>query len=429
MSSSTPPSSRLGDPLADLLDALSPPDIPSGVAVISRCRRGILPRLAGGAVPFRTPDAARCAYCPDPATGAGRGDRPMAFLSGRRAVSVCHGGECRLTEMGASRCARRPLILKVGARAPVAHPCRTSSSLSGLAVSRPSFIPTRRASGCDAASILADRGRWLGGFRPVVRVGRRRTGGPTEDVAAAAADRAWSTTTSPAATFPAGTSTSVRSVTTRCCRRSARAVISRRCGRFSLGRPRTTRFSRATAAGYVARVRREIEVGGQEAQHRRHVSLPRFLEGRRLCGRRGLRGRGDGAGRQGPQRLLPDPPAGAPRQRGAGDGLLHLQQRGHRRPARPTQTRRRQGADRRLGRASRQRHAEHLLRRRLGLLLQHAPEPLVSVDGHEGRDRPRQRAGDDAQLPDVPRRRPEGVLRGASSTAWPRRRTTSSRNW
>ena len=44
-----------------------------------------------------------------------------------------------------------------------------------------------------------------------------------------------------------------------------------------------------------------------------------------------------------------------------------------------------QGADRRLGRASRQRHARHLLRRRLGVLLQHARVALVSLDRHAGK--------------------------------------------
>ncbi len=51
-----------------------------------------------------------------------------------------------------------------------------------------------------------------------------------------------------------------------------------------------------------------------------------------------------------------DPPARPPRRGRPGDGLLPVQQRGHRGPARPVGPWRRTGGDRRLGRPSRQRN-------------------------------------------------------------------------
>ena len=73
-----------------------------------------------------------------------------------------------------------------------------------------------------------------------------------------------------------------------------------------------------------------------------------------------------GPGRRGGARLRPGAPPGAPRHGHPGHGLLPVQQRGRRRgpPGRPAGPR--PGAHRGLGRAPRQRHRGHLLRRAPG---------------------------------------------------------------
>ena len=116
---------------------------------------------------------------------------------------------------------------------------------------------------------------------------------------------------------------------------------------------------------YLARVRREIESGAE-----------RLSTGDTWVCRKSLTAADYACGaacvavdavleRQGRQRLLPDAAAGTPRHGQSRHGLLRFQQRGHCRPLCPAQAPRGQGADRRLGRASRQRHARDLLRRRL----------------------------------------------------------------
>ena len=147
------------------------------------------------------------------------------------------------------------------------------------------------------------------------------------------------------------------------------------------------------SAPYLARVRREIESGvkrlstGDTWVCRKSFTAADYASGA------GVRGRRRRARRPGQERLLPDAAAGTPCHGQSRHGLLRVQQRGHRRPLCTTQAPAGQGADRRLGRASRQRHARHLLRRRLGVLLQHAPVPLVSLDRPQGGDRPRQGLG------------------------------------
>ena len=78
------------------------------------------------------------------------------------------------------------------------------------------------------------------------------------------------------------------------------------------------------------------------------------------------------------QRLLPGAPVRPSRRARARHGLLHLQQRGHRRPLRAQEIRRRAHRRRRFRRAPRQRHAGHLLERQEPLLRLHASDAALS---------------------------------------------------
>ena len=163
-------------------------------------------------------------------------------------------------------------------------------------------------------------------------------------------------------------------------------------------------FARLFGAGAAGH-----RVGRQAVEHGRYLGLPQVADGGRLCLRRRVRRRRRRVQRQDRQCLLPDAAArtsrlGRPRQ-----GILRVQQCGRRRPLCPTEASRGQGDDRRLGRASWKRHAGYLLRRRLGLLFQHASIAVVPVDGQSERDGARQRAGHDAELPSGARRRPQGI--------------------
>ena len=119
----------------------------------------------------------------------------------------------------------------------------------------------------------------------------------------------------------------------------------------------------------------------RDAQHGRYRHLRANMgcsaEGRRqwLCGGR-CHLRWESAAR-----VLSRAPSGPSRFRRAGHGLLRAQQHRPRGAPCAAPARRRARAHRRLGRASRQRYAGHLLRRRYGLLFQHASASVVSRHG------------------------------------------------
>ena len=92
-------------------------------------------------------------------------------------------------------------------------------------------------------------------------------------------------------------------------------------------------------------------------------------------------------------RLLDPPPARAPRRGRAGDGLLPVQQRRRRGPARPGRARPGAGDDRRLGRPSRQRDQRHLPCRAPGAVLLDPPVAALSGHGPGVRRRLGSRAG------------------------------------
>ncbi len=129
---------------------------------------------------------------------------------------------------------------------------------------------------------------------------------------------------------------------------------------------------------YLDLAEREIRDGREPTQHRRYGRRAAFM-GRSDGGRR-LRARRDGGGRErrGEDGILPHPTAGASCGRGARHGLLHREQRRARRAPCAEAARHRACADRRLGRASRQRDAGHFLRGWQRLLFQHAPVAVVS---------------------------------------------------
>ena len=98
------------------------------------------------------------------------------------------------------------------------------------------------------------------------------------------------------------------------------------------------------------------------SQDRRgHGDVAGNLRGRPARRRRCGAGRRRGHVRAGDQRLRGHAPAGTPCRARPRHGVLLLQQRRHRRPPCPGEARCRARRDLRLGRASRQRHAGHLL--------------------------------------------------------------------
>ena len=149
----------------------------------------------------------------------------------------------------------------------------------------------------------------------------------------------------------------------------------------------------------------------------RHQHVPPHPAGRaarRRCGRAGHR---PGAGRRSTHRLLQHPPARPPRRTLGRHGLLLLQQRGRRHPARagraPPGAR---GADR-LRRAPRQWQRRHLPRRRAGADVLDLREGALPLQRRE-RDRP-QHGQRRAAQPLRQRRLPR---RGHRSTGFPRSR-------
>ena len=85
--------------------------------------------------------------------------------------------------------------------------------------------------------------------------------------------------------------------------------------------------------------------------------------------------------------------------------------------------------DRRLGRASRQRHAGHFLRRRRSRILQHPPLPVLPRHRRRRRDGDRPRPRPHPQRADPLRHVAAGVPLRVHVRAWRRRPTRSSRSW
>ena len=112
-------------------------------------------------------------------------------------------------------------------------------------------------------------------------------------------------------------------------------------------------------------------------------------------------------------------------------GLLPVQQHRPGRPARPQGSRPDAHPDRRLGRASRQRHAGHFLRRPRGACSSAsiAMARLLSRHRRRRRDRHRPRPRPHPQRADPLRHVAARITAPRFATPWRRRPTRSSRNW
>ena len=175
----------------------------------------------------------------------------------------------------------------------------------------------------------------------------------------------------------------------------------RRCARWcARGRPR--RRDRVAGAR-VGRRRRprsrprpRLRGGGRAVLRRRWwQSRPRHRRHARIVGhrptqcRRGARRYRRAPGRRMRRGVRRRAPARTPRDPRPGDGVLPVQQRGGRRGQ--ARCRRREGGHRRLGRAPRQRHPGHLLRRPERAVRLDARVTAVSRHRSAARDRERPR--------------------------------------